>query len=138
MKLLMLILMLVLPVAGFSQPKTVKTGAHAFTIQWLSDNVKPGKVIIKPFQKGSYTIEGEQRDNARNEYITIKGIFDVVGRELIFDGRIVSRIAYINNGQPCELKGPAVFRASGKRKYWRLQQMLNCDKQTTDYVDIYF
>ena len=131
--------LVLLSTMAFCQPKSIRTGPHSFSIQWISFNrANPGTVIIKPFGKSSYSIEGEQRDKAKNEYVTIKGIFEVVGRELLFDGKIVSRIATINNGQPCELKGPAVFRASGKRKYWRLQQMLNCDDQTTDYIDIFF
>lgn len=121
-------------------PGKVRTGPHAFTIQWITfekDN-KPGKVIIKSIGKNEYSIEGEQRDKTKNEYVTIKGTFMVVGRLLKFNGKIVSRIADINSGQPCESNGLAVFKASGKRKYWRLQQMLNCDGITTDYIDIFF
>lgn len=124
---------------AFSQPKAVRTGAHSFTIQWISfNNVKPGTVIIKPIKNGIYSIEGEQRDIGRKEYVTIKGTIESVDRNLYFIGKIVSRIETINNGQPCEFSGQTVFRASGTRKYWRLQQMLNCDKETTDYIDIFF
>jgi hypothetical protein len=124
---------------AFSQPIPVRTGIHAFTIQWISFNsAKPGAVAIKSVGKGKYSIEGEQRDKLHNEYVTIKGTFKAIERKLYFDGKIVSRISSINNGQVCELKGPAVFSAAGKRKYWRLQQMLNCDGETTDYIDIFF
>jgi len=118
----------------------VRTGSHAFTIQWITfdKHNKPGKVIVKPIGENEYSIEGEQRDKTKNEYVTIKGTFIVVGRLLKFNGKIVSRIAHINGGKPCESNGLAVFKASGKRKYWRLQQMLNCDGMTTDYIDIFF
>jgi hypothetical protein len=140
MKLIPFVLALLLfSIAAFSQPKSIRTGAHSFTIQWISFNkVKPGTVTIKPNKNGIYSIEGEQRDQKSNEYVTIKGTIEPIDRNLYFNGKIVSRIAFINNGQPCELNGQAVFRASGKRKYWRLQQMLNCDSETTDYIDIYF
>ncbi|WP_345953953.1 hypothetical protein [Mucilaginibacter sp. PAMB04168] len=128
-----------LTTTAFSQLKPMRTGAHSFTIQWISFNkVKPGTVTIKPSNNGTYSIEGEQRDKNHNEYVTIKGTIEPIGRNLYFNGKIVSRITSINNGQPCELNGQAVFRASGQRKYWRLQQMLNCDSETTDYIDIFF
>ncbi|MFC3361596.1 hypothetical protein ACFOG5_00215 [Pedobacter fastidiosus] len=57
---------------------------------------------------------------------------------LKFNGTIISKINGNNGGQPCELTGLNLFKSSGKRKYWRLQHMLNCDGQTTDYIDIYF
>ncbi len=40
-------------------------------------------------------------------------------------------------GRRCERHGDFEFRATGKRKYWRLQQMEACDG-LTDYVDIYY
>ncbi|WP_374951861.1 hypothetical protein [Mucilaginibacter sp.] len=100
---------------AYCQPKTIRIGTHSFSIQWIGfDKAHSDTVMIKQSGKGSYSIEGEQRDKAQNNYVTIKGNFEVVGRELFFDGKVVSRISYINNGEPCELNGPAVFRASGK------------------------
>ena len=136
---LLISVFLLFSLKAFSQPALVRAGVHSFTIQWISFNkMKPGTVTIKPVKNGTYSIEGEQRNPNQNEYVTIKGTVEPVGRNLNFNGKIVSRITFINNGQPCELNGPAVFRASGKRKYWRLQQMLNCDNETTDYIDIFF
>ncbi|WP_260986130.1 hypothetical protein [Bordetella genomosp. 13] len=42
-----------------------------------------------------------------------------------------------DKGRRCERTGDYEFRATGKRKYWRLQQMQVCDG-LTDYVDIYY
>ena len=133
-------LLLLFKFSVIAQTLPVKVGKHAFTIQFLTfdENAKPGTVMIRLIGKNEYSIEGEQRDNVKNEFVTIKGTFLAKGRELKFNGKIVSQISYVNNGQPCERKGLFVFKASGKRKYWRLQQMLNCDGVTTDYVDIYF
>jgi hypothetical protein len=123
-----------------AQTLPVKVGNHAFTIQYLTfeKNDKPGTVIIRSLGRDEYSIEGEQRDNTKNEYVSIKGTFLAKGRELKFNGKIVSQISYVNSGQPCERTGLVIFKASGKRKYWRLQQMLNCDRISTDYIDIYF
>ncbi len=121
------------------QVKPIRVGKHSFTIQWIAfDKASPGSVMIKSLGNGEYSIEGEQRDNAKKDYVTIKGTIQAAGRQLYFDGKIVSRVSYINNGNPCESTGPAVFKASGQRKYWRLQQMLNCDGESTDYIDIFF
>ncbi|NTE00750.1 hypothetical protein G6M26_34820 [Agrobacterium tumefaciens] len=122
-----------------SQIKPVRAGWHSFTIQWISFNkANPGKVYIKSIGDEEYSIEGEQRDKKTNEYVTIKGTFLNQGRTLKFNGNITSKINFINGGQPCELNGLSIFKASGTRKYWRMQQMLNCDGETTDYIDIFF
>lgn len=130
---------LILSFQAYSQIKPVRKGWHSFTIQWISFNkANPGKVYIKRIGDEEYSIEGEQRDKKTNEYVTIKGTFLNQGRTLKFNGDIVSKINSINGGQPCTLNGLSVFKASGSRKYWRLQQMLNCDGETTDYIDIFF
>jgi hypothetical protein len=118
----------------------VRTGQHSFTIQWITfeRGNKPGKVMIRSIGDNEFSIEGEQRDKLKNAYVTIKGTFLAKGRELKFNGKIVSQVSYINNGKPCESTGLVIFKASGKRKYWRLQQMLNCDGSSTDYIDIFF
>jgi hypothetical protein len=118
----------------------VRTGQHSFTIQWITfeKGNKPGTVMIRSIGDNEFSIEGEQRDKLKNAYVTIKGTFLAKGRELKFNGKIVSQVSYINNGKPCESTGLVIFKASGKRKYWRLQQMLNCDGSSTDYIDIFF
>lgn len=122
-----------------AQVKPVRTGWHSFTIQWISfKEAKPGKVYIKKIGDAEYSIEGAQTDPKSKEYVTIKGTFYNKGRILKFNGKIVSKINSINGGEPCELNGLSIFKASGERKYWRLQQMLNCDGETTDYIDIFF
>jgi hypothetical protein len=131
--------LLLLIIQPSSQVKPVRTGWHSFSIQWITfNNSTPGKVFIKEIGDQEYSISGEQRDVKTHEYVTIKGTFLNQGRTLKFNGKIVSKINSINGGQPCELSGLSIFKASGKRQYWRLQQMLNCDAQTTDYIDIYF
>lgn len=117
----------------------MRTGWHSFTIQWIEvDKKSPGKVYIKKIGADEYSVEGEQRDSKTKDYVTIKGTILYQGSVLKFNGKIVTKINFINAGQPCELNGLSIFKASGNRKYWRLQQMLNCDGSTTDYIDIFF
>jgi len=137
--LLIIVSLLAFKTQAHSQVKPVRTGPHVFTIQWITFNKsKPGKVNITKIGKDEYQIEGEQRDAKTKDYVTIKGTFLNQGNILKFNGDIVSKISFINGGQPCTLNGLSIFKASGKRKYWRLQQMLNCDGNTTDYIDIFF
>lgn len=122
-----------------SDVKTLRTGLHVFTIQWISFNkASPGSVSIKSIGEDEYSIEGGQTDPTTKEYVTIKGTFLDRGNTLKFNGRILSKINMINGGRPCERTGLSIFKATGTRKYWRLQQMLNCDGETTDYIDIFF
>ncbi|MFC4209780.1 hypothetical protein ACFOWA_01220 [Pedobacter lithocola] len=60
------------------------------------------------------------------------------GNALKFNGKIVAKVNFFNAIQPCELNRLSTFKASGIRKYWHLQQMLNCDGESTDYIDIFF
>ncbi len=124
---------------SFAQTPAVRVGTHSFRIQWISfDQVKAGTVLVKALEKGRYSIEGEQKSIQNSDYVSIAGSFTVQGNELLFDGKIVSQVSYLNAGKPCVRTGPQVFKASGARKYWRLRQMLNCDGETTDYIDIFF
>ena len=42
-----------------------------------------------------------------------------------------------DKGRRCERTGDYEFRATGKRKYWRMQKMEACGG-LTDYVDVYY
>ena len=62
----------------------------------------------------------------------------VDANEFGFRGKIVTQVSHINGGAPCTRDGEFTFRATGSRKYWRLQQMDNPCDSVTDYVDVYF
>jgi hypothetical protein len=135
----LLILLLIFKSSAFAQFEQIRPGQHAFTLQWIDlDKNGPGSVMIQPLGENKYSIEGEQRDRTKKEYITIKGTIMADNETLYFDGKIVSKVGFVNNGKPCEMIGPAVFKAIGKRRYWRLQRMTNCDGISSDYIDIYF
>lgn len=112
------------------------TGKHELTLQWISWD-KPGSAMISPSDNGWYTIKGSQTNN--EAYLRIDGkIKPLTDRELEFDGKIEHNVHAAVDGKPCIRTGKQRFKATGTRKYWRLQNMLSCDGTTTDYVDIYF
>ena len=111
-------------------------GKHPLTLQWLGWD-RPGSVTIIPAENGWFTISGGQTN--KSGYLKINGrIRPVNEKELEFEGEIESRVESISNGEPCLKTGKRLFKATKERQYWRLQDMLNCDSSTTDYVDIYF
>lgn len=125
-----------LPVESSKNAKDGFAGKHKLTLQWISwDN--PGSVTIVPAENGWYTISGQQTNG--DNYLKINGrIKPVNPQELEFDGEVETRVSSINNGEPCLKTGKKVFKATGDRKYWRLQDMTNCEGTTVDYIDIYF
>lgn len=111
-------------------------GKHDLTLHWISWE-RPGSVMITAVDDGWYTIKGRQIGE-KGIYLRIEGkIKPLNDRELEFDGTIEHNV-HINLGEPCVKTGKQLFKATGTRKYWRLQDMLSCDGTTTDYVDIYF
>ncbi|HXI00922.1 MAG TPA: hypothetical protein VNI52_11700 [Sphingobacteriaceae bacterium] len=127
-----------LPPVSSNYPKI--PGKHALTLQWISWDV-PGSVNITEAEDGWYKITGQQIDKKNSEnYLRINGkIKPVNASELEFEGTIESKITTINSGKPCVRTGRKIFKATGTRKYWRLQDMINCEGgMLTDYIDIYF
>lgn len=113
------------------------SGKHLLTLQWISWD-RPGSVMIGSSNKGWHTIKGSQ-NGEQGSYLRIDGkIKPLNARELEFEGKIEHNVHNITAGKPCIRTGKQLFKATGTRKYWRLQQMLSCDSTTTDYVDIYF
>lgn len=120
-----------------SLPITGK-GKHPITLQWISWD-KPGYVDITPEEDNWYAIFGSQSSDDGNNYLKIDGkIRRISERELEFDGKIEILVAQNNNGEVCVKEGKQTFYAKGNRKYFRLQNMTNCEGGTlVDYVDIY-
>jgi hypothetical protein len=120
-------------------PKSYPTfaGRHDLTLQWISWD-KPGSAIITESDLGWYTIKGNQTGE-KGSYLRINGrIRPLNDRELEFEGTIEHYADAVTTGEPCIRRGKQLFKATGTRKYWRLQNMISCDGTTTDYVDIYF
>lgn len=116
--------------------KKVKGGVHPVTLQWIGWD-KPGSVKVEPIEGDWYSIKGGQ-ENTSGQYLKIEGkIKRITEKELLFDGKIITKVTGINSGEPCLKNGEQTFFAKGDRKYFRLQNMTNCEGGTVDYVDIY-
>jgi hypothetical protein len=112
-------------------------GKHMISLQWISwDHLGRGTVTIK---KGSYLLVGEQKGRGNTDFLKINGrITAIDANQFDFDGTIETQVSHINGGKPCVRSGKFTFRITGKRKYWRMQQIDNPCDEAADYVDIYF
>jgi len=119
-------------------PLYPREGKHLFSLHWISWK-NFGSVNIKKISTKKYSIKGSQKDDKGN-YVTIDGILiPVVKGNLSFTGEIVTKTSGNNNGVACVKKGTYTFLCSPNRKYWRLQEMENCEGGSlVDYVDIFF
>lgn len=143
-KAIILIFLLSLPV--FAQERTdvnnaaaakMLLGRHKLSLQWISwdyfgtANVTNGR--------GVYRIKGEQKGRGNSDFVKIDGVIKSIdAKEFVFDGTIITQVSHNNGGAACTREGEFTFKITGKRKYWRLQQMDNPCDPVTDYVDIYF
>lgn len=112
-------------------------GRHKFQLHWISwDKWKEFGNLLVTERDGVYYIKGRQAKG--EDYVEVEGrVLRVEAKEFIFRGRITTRVSYKNEGRPCEREGEMNFRMTGKRRYWRLQQMQSPCDETTDYVDIF-
>lgn len=128
----------------FAQDKTIVNdapaakmllGKHFLSLQWISWNRFGAATIVN--RRGVYYLKGEQKRGA--DYLKIDGVITEINRkDFKFDGIIEMQISHLNGGAPCKRTGEMTFAITGKRKYWRLQEMANPCDEATDYVDIYF
>lgn len=131
---------------NFGQVKTVVSnanakatllGRHKLSLQWISwDYFGVANVSNR---NGVLYLKGEQKSRDGKDYLKIDGVITSIdAKEFKFDGKILMRVNHIAGGNECERTGEMTFRITGKRKYWRLQEMDNPCDTATDYVDIYF
>jgi hypothetical protein len=130
----------------FAQEKTVVNdadakkmllGKHLLSLQWISWDYFGTATITH--KAGVLHLKGEQKQQGGSDFVKIDGtITSVDKKEFKFDGTIIMQISHINGGEPCTRSGEMTFAVTGKRKYWRLQEMTNPCDEATDYVDIYF
>ncbi|MDO5691276.1 MAG: hypothetical protein Q4G70_02205 [Pseudomonadota bacterium] len=128
-------------VAKSTEAERMIVGTHPLTLQWLPDGTPAGVAFIHK-KDGKIWIDGAQEeDGAAGDYFTINGEIRIINaREFEFVGKAVSSIKHVNGGKPYERSGKFLFKAWGKRKYWRMQNMTQPDgpHTLTDYIDIFF
>jgi len=112
-------------------------GRHKLSLQWISwDYFGVATVTNK---QGVYSIKGQQKGRGNSDLLTIEGtIASIDAKQFTLAGTISTTISHINGGKPCVRQGDFTFRITGKRKYWRMQEMDNPCDEAADYVDIYF
>lgn len=103
------------------------------TLQWLW-SAKRGKMNAID-DNDVVRLEGTQANHEGT--LKVKGEVVSIDRDrFVLRGTILILDAP-DKGRRCERTGDYEFKATGKRKYWRLQQMEACGG-LTDYVDIYY
>jgi hypothetical protein len=111
-------------------------GNTGLSLQWISWEPRARGEVRMIERGGVVHLSGSQAARGAGR-VTLDGDVLAIGpREFTFRGRIVINDAP-DPGRKCIRDGTYTFRATGTRRYWRLQQMEQCDG-LTDYVDIYF
>ncbi len=107
------------------------------TLQWISfENPGRGHVVAQ-MNGGLLHLNGSQIARNGRGQVTVDGdVTRINPRSFIFRGRIVITDAP-DLGRNCVREGTYEFRATGQRRYWRLQDFEACDG-LADYVDIYY
>ena len=112
-------------------PEQKLLGHHLLSLQWISWEYF-GACDITKDEDGTLRCVGEQLSRENDDYLRLNGTISIVdATHFVFTGTI-------NGGEECLREGTFDFKATGKRRYWRLQQMTNPCDECTDYVDIYF
>lgn len=105
------------------------------TLQWISWDYR-GRVRVSE-AGGRVHLSGSQAARRGGGRLELDGDVAEIGRDrFTFQGRIAITDTP-DPGRNCVRDGSYEFRITGRRRYWRLQQMEQCDG-LTDYVDIYF
>ena len=117
-------------------PEQKLLGKHMFSLQWISWE-KFGTANITRKDGGGLYIDALQELNG--DYVILKGDVRVANaREFTVIGELVTRVHHINGGEPCTRNETFTFKATGTRKYWRMQEMVNPCDNVADYVDVFF
>ncbi len=105
------------------------------TLQWISWDYR-GRVSVTD-RGGVVHLAGSQAERGGRGRLTLDGdVVAIDGDSFTFRGRIAITDTP-DAGRDCLREGDYEFRITGRRRYWRLQEMEVCDG-LTDYVDIYF
>ncbi|CAN5763420.1 hypothetical protein BH20ACI4_BH20ACI4_14260 [soil metagenome] len=117
--------------------KNMLFGKHKLSLQWISWDYFGSAAVTN--KRGIYYLKGKQKSRKDADFVEVDGIITEINeKDFKFDGKVTMQISHINNGEPCERTGEMTFAITGKRKYWRMQEMKSPCDVTTDYVDIYF
>ena len=107
------------------------------TLQWISFE-QPGRGhVVVTERNGLVHLRGSQTQNRGAGRVDLEGdVLSIGPRSFTFRGRISIENAP-DPDRECLREGTYEFRATGTRRYWRLQNIEACDG-LADYVDIYY
>ena len=112
-------------------------GKHRLSLQWISWDYFGTATVTE--KNGTLSLQGEQKSRQGNDFVKLNGIITAIeAKSFTFTGTIITQVSHNNGGKPCTREGEMTFAITGKRKYWRLQQMQSPCGTETDYVDVYF
>ena len=118
--------------------KTKLLGEHKLSLQWIAWDKAFGKIVVTD-DNGLLRIKGEQKSNKDGDFVSVDGVIKSVDvKDFIFQGTVITRVSYINKGEPCKREGEMKFRITGARKFWRMQNIDNPCDEAADYVDVHF
>jgi hypothetical protein len=107
------------------------------TLQWISFETAARGHVVAQMNGGLLHLSGSQRAHGGPGRVTLDGdVLRINPRSFVFRGRIVITDTP-DRGRNCVRDGIYEFRATGQRRYWRLQDFEACDG-LADYVDIYY
>lgn len=107
------------------------------TLQWISFHQGGRGHVTVTERNGLVHLRGAQTQNDSAGRVDIDGDVLAIGpRSFTFRGRISIENAP-DPDRECLRDGTYEFRATGTRRYWRLQNIEACDG-LADYVDIYY
>ena len=107
------------------------------TLQWISFHQGGRGHVTVTERDGLVHLRGAQTRNDSAGRVDLDGDVLAIGpRSFTFRGRISIENAP-DADRECIRDGTYEFRATGTRRYWRLQNIEACDG-LADYVDIYF
>ena len=110
-------------------------GNSGVTLQWIGWEHR-GRVRVSE-RDGLVHLSGAQSARGGPGRLTLEGdVLEIGASSFTFRGRIAISDTP-DAGRDCVRDGTYEFRVTQRRRYWRLQQMEQCDG-LTDYVDIYF
>lgn len=146
MRLVACLGLLLLPLAAAEAQRTIVNDGAALarlrrnsgvTLQWISfESPARGHVRVSDVA-GRLHLTGSQAARGGAGRLELDGeVIEIGPRSFTFRGRIAITDTP-DPGRACIRDGTYEFRITGRRRYWRLQQMEQCDG-LTDYVDIYF
>lgn len=136
-------------VINSAKAKQMLLGRHKLSLQWISWDYFGSAIVTderchsvdtgEEMPGRCFWLKGSQNGRGTSDFLKINGLIKIIEeRQFEFEGEIQIQVSHINGGKPCTRLGNFIFKITGKRKYWRMQEIDNPCDEAADYVDVYF